>query len=385
MHMATLIPALPISKPASISSPGRAPNIERDGESVTYWESYWQRTGRRDSVDIPYQVPANLQLWNSALLIRKLYTLQERLNKTDRFTKHDKYTCPLCHKYVSDREYYYRNVHWNESLAHQIEVHGTIPSTFFFDFLLGSTVELRRGTVALAGRRQDSNMVVTQNQWRIMDSLMNSGGKRKWQDTNKKLRYSEYAGYLDRATESGTVNIVIGQSAEWDASDPTIIFPNGIPEVAEHEYYFHTHPPTPYPGSRVKNGILYEFPSYDDVYHFLVQQSYGTTRGSIIIAPEGVYILTRDKKSVGKTITIPEDARAQYNVLAMDLGKRSIKRFRLKKSTPTRSVFYNKVAPDHSYANKIDSFLRTWGLRMYYIARVKIGNEWIVEGGLLPG
>ena len=54
---------------------------------------------------------------------------------------------------------------------------------------------------------------------------------------------------------------------------------------------FHTHPPTPFPGSRVVDGILYEFPSISDIYHFADHFNAGETQGSLIIAPEGMYII----------------------------------------------------------------------------------------------
>ena len=40
-------------------------------------------------------------------------------------------------------------------------------------------------------------------------------------------------------------------------------------DASFYQYLFHTHPPTPKPGGRAGEGIVYEFPSIGDILHFI--------------------------------------------------------------------------------------------------------------------
>ena len=62
-------------------------------------------------------------------------------------------------------------------------------------------------------------------------------------------------------------------------------------DAVDFEYMFHTHPATPYPGARINEGILYEFPSVSDLFHLIDHHNDGITQGSMIITPEGMYII----------------------------------------------------------------------------------------------
>ena len=69
------------------------------------------------------------------------------------------------------------------------------------------------------------------------------------------------------------------------------IFSSRGRDACDFEYIFHTHPSTPIAGARVKEGILYEFPSIPDLEQFIDHYNNGVTQGSIIFAPEGLYII----------------------------------------------------------------------------------------------
>lgn len=363
----------------------RTPNIEKDNNDIiTYWESYWQSTGQTDSIGSMYPIPTDEEKWNSKLFISKLKILQNKLVKTNRSTAHSIWVCPLCKLDVSDHSYNYRDMNWNASLKHQIKIHNWHPSRIFMDFLLGATVEIRENNnvIVLAGvqQKESGKLFVTRNQWGILDALMNSGGKRQWIDDNNKKRYTESGGYLVRNGSKNEVDITIGKSNESDPADKTILFPNEMPAVVENEYYFHTHPSTSRPGGRLKNGIIYEFPSPGDLLHFIAKQSYGKTRGSIIVCPEGIYIICRDEN---KKLSVPENAGEQYFKWLENVEDKAIADFKLK-NTPSLKQFYEEIAVETKYAKSLDRKLQKWGLRLHYIPRAKIGGKWIIEGGYLP-
>ena len=133
---------------------------------------------------------------------------------------------------------------------------------------------------------------ISRNQLLIFDALLNDGGmSKKYLDSNKKIRYSEHSGLLDFNASKLEKIIISGNTKREDEDDTDILLPHDLPDSVNYEYMFHTHPPTPYPGGRAKDGILYEFPSISDIYHFIHYFNLGETQGSIIIAPEGIYII----------------------------------------------------------------------------------------------
>jgi hypothetical protein len=213
-----------------------------------------------------------------------------------------------------------------------------------------------------------------------MDALMVAGGKRQWLDSHRRERFSETVGYL-QPQGNRVERLVIGRSDVADDLDTTILFPNPLEGTDEHEYYFHTHPATPKPGARVVEGILYEFPSPDDVMHFLSHLAYGKTRGSIVLAPEGAYILTRLQ---GAKLSIPKTAYRDYYDVVVDVQKRSVAHFAIGRKPPSLNVFYNRIAQDRQWVRRVDRLLRTWGLRVHYRPRINVNGRWIVDGGKLP-
>lgn len=64
--------------------------------------------------------------------------------------------------------------------------------------------------------------------------------------------------------------------------------------MLKQKYIFHTHPTTPYIGSRFKNGIIYEFPSIMDINHFIEHHNRGELQISMVITPEGLYIIRKN-------------------------------------------------------------------------------------------
>ena len=110
---------------------------------------------------------------------------------------------------------------------------------------------------------------LTYNQLLILDALYEDGSnEKKYIDKNNNLRYSEHFGLLGFNHKKLDKIIVSANTNREDSNDIEILLPTDLPEIKEFEYMFHTHPATPYPGSRIKDGILYEFPSISDLYHF---------------------------------------------------------------------------------------------------------------------
>jgi len=145
--------------------------------------------------------------------------------------------------------------------------------------------------------------ILNRNQILILDSLMAT--RKSYIDKKHKLRYSEHAGLLDFDQEGLNKILISAKTDRQDKDDPEILLPQNMKDAIDYEFMFHTHPPTPYPGARAKTGVLYEFPSINDIYHFIEHYNIGETQGSLIIAPEGMYIIHSktgdDKINVNQT------------------------------------------------------------------------------------
>jgi len=147
---------------------------------------------------------------------------------------------------------------------------------------------------------------------------------------------------------------------------------------------FHTHPPTPTPGARIKEGILYEFPSIGDLFHYVDHFNDGNMQGSIIIAPEGMYII-RKKVFDKNKIRINEDKffKAITKVFwnTQDLAIEKYK----DKLDKNPGLFYTHVSQDKSYIQKINDGLDKFGLVVDYYSRIQdASGNWVLDTIYLP-
>jgi len=189
---------------------------------------------------------------------------------------------------------------------------------------------------------------INQNQLQILDALLNDGGYKKYIDSHNNLRYSEHSGLLDFTQSKLDRILVSGKTNREDNDDLDILLPQNMPDAFNYEYMFHTHPPTPYPGARAKGGILYEFPSISDLYHFTYHYNEGQVQGSMIIAPEGIYII-RMKKPI-KHIEYPDQAIAdRMELLNLKINKLAIDKYGSDFTNNKENDFYNKVAIDTTF------------------------------------
>jgi hypothetical protein len=401
-------------------------NTERSGKMVVRLEGFWHRAGKVDSLGMPYALPKtdNAEWSGQTLMLFKLTRLESVLDRKGYYTDlKGARKCPLCGGIVGRRIYRYRNVRWTSALVHQIAVHNWRPSSEFTDFLLSNSVVaypdmVRVGTrviTDMAGKSKGGKDIakwvkIDENQWAIMDGLMSHGGVRRWLDRHGASRYSEQVGYLEIYGDQ-LRRTVIGRSDKSVEVDKTILFPQEMDEIVDHQYYFHTHPPTPHPGGRASVGVLYEFPSASDIEHFAARASIGKTQGSIVIAPEGVYIIGvwRVGGKLGKhreevEIDLPTDFHYQYGTVAMLIQRRAIEKYLVddnkkkqknnKKKIdddmtssvgrPSAKHFYQVIAQDTASISALNEELHKYNIHVSYFPRVKRGSRWILETVYLP-
>lgn len=231
----------------------------------------------------------------------------------------------------------------------------------------------------IISKKKEHFLKLKKNQIHIMDALMNDGSIKKYQGKKKQYHYSEHAGLLD-FQDNGLERITIsGRTNRQDHDDTEILFPHiDWAEAIDYEYMFHTHPPSPYPGSRIKDGILYEFPSPNDFLHFIDYYNRGMTQGSMVVVPEGLYVIfaTKSKISINE-----KKFYKQVEEQIFDINELAIKKY---KGKMTRNKFYQQVSPDRTYVKMFNKFLKPYDMILGYQHREKIGKNWVINDIYLP-
>jgi len=160
-------------------------------------------------------------------------------------------------------------------------------------------------------------------------------------------------------------------------------------DTYEYEYFFHTHPPTPYPGGRAKDGILYEFPSISDIFHFIDHYNSGKTVGSIVVAPEGYYLIHPKDFSIKK---IKYDIEIEDQIFEqMEEGNIAIQEKALTKygTEFTEEFYYSEIALDDEFIKMFDQMVNKYlnnqlKITIKHRTKDKLTNKWIVNQLLLP-
>jgi len=216
---------------------------------------------------------------------------------------------------------------------------------------------------------------VEKNDLFVLDALMHDGSQQKYSHNKNNLKYSEHGGLLD-FDKHGLERIIVTTHKESDKTDPEIYFPVVTDDVEDYEFMYHTHPPTPTPGARSKQGIVYEVPSLSDINTFVMTYLEGKTQGSIIVAPEGFYVIRALKKHLN-----PEEY--QLNELMQGIMYMNYKYAEKYKFNVTVDIFYKHIITNTKLQKKLKEQIRKYTnneLTIDFFKRKKdsTGN-WIVN------
>jgi hypothetical protein len=324
--------------------------------------------------------------------IKHLNKLEKIMYNSKMFIEHEPIHCLICKKNISNISYNLNHRYWDQGYIHYIKNHKLAP-TYEFRMLINGIKIVNNTIVNIPpiSRIDYSAFYVNidQNQINIMDALFKNGSKKNYISLkdNAKYLYSEHTGLL-QISNSGLDKIIIsGRTNRISNNDPEIYLPNNDLNIYNYEYMFHTHPSTPKPGSRIKDGVLYEFPSINDIYNFIENYNYGITTGSIVIAPEGIYIIRRDiidKKKV--TISDPDKTRKLLDKYMFKIQDDAIKKYAeyIVNNNISTKIFYSKIIKDRTFIDSFNNLLNKIHIHIDYYPRVKNNNNWIVKELSLP-
>lgn len=373
------------------------------------YESFWRSSANsatRDKLGKRFPWPTavdnksfpNWQHQIKDVFILRLEKVQDHLKKKGKYEAYkESKKCLICGQInVAKGMYQLNMVKWEDSLMHYVTVHDVKPSDEFVDKIMRYELDTRvtskkvpRLTGRILQKKGKKYLKMDKNQIMIIDALMQHGSKKNYvdsgndNDNNKNLfRYSEHAGLIDFHNSGLDKVVVSGNTTRVDEGDNEIFMPQNMPDMYDYEYIFHTHPATPKPGGRAVDGVLYEFPSISDMFHFLDHYNDGKTQGSLVLAAEGLYVI-RKLKFDGKKIKIDEDRflkdmRKVLNKVQLE----AISKYGVRFSTET---FFSKIAQNRVYLDEINKMLERYQLVIDLYTRTKSGSgRWIINDVFLP-
>jgi len=301
------------------------------------------------------------------------------------------YKCHSCDYNSKLILYKNSNFLFDNSLMHHVVTHNYKPKREILEHAKKNSKNNNKIKIKATFNKENHlhKFILDRNQILILDSLMGTGNQidsKRYIDKSKKFRYSEHAGLLDFEHHGLEKILISGKTNRQDKDDPEILLPQNMPDALDYEFMFHTHPPTPYPGARASVGVLYEFPSMSDIFHFIEHYNFGETQGSLIIAPEGMYII---HSKTGEDKIIVNNPNAVYKNLvndSFDIQFEAIEKYG--KNYLNNDIFYTKIINDLKYINDFNKLLKKYlddQVYVEYIARIKdesgnyIINKLIIE------
>jgi hypothetical protein len=216
------------------------------------------------------------------------------------------------------------------------------------------------------------------NKMLIIDALFNHGSTPRYQpepDNNNIGLYSEHTGALDIRDGNVRDLIISGETNRISRSDPSIFLPNNTSNMKKYPFIFHTHPNSSTYAGRVKNGIIYEFPSAGDINNFIKFNREGKLQASFIVAPEGIYVIR--KKNIRKNINVTNNFSDRINRYTSKIEREALARFKKKDvNLQNPDIFHKLVSSDTRYISDFNAMLDGTNIFVEYYPRVKKNGAW---------
>jgi hypothetical protein len=317
------------------------------------------------------------------LLISKINKLIEISDKKN--TKNKNNICFKCKKEFY-KKYKIENLTIYETTIHELIEHNLIDYKLYEKII---NYEIKSDNI-------NYNLFNT-NELNIIDGLYEEGSNKIYIEKNKNIftskenRFSEHYGIL-YFVKNKLEKVVVELNSRVDKDDSSIYMPQNSQEALKVDYIFHTHPKTPYIGSRISSLILYEFPSISDIIHFIDHHNRGILLGSIIIAPEGIYNIrkntfNRDKIKLDYDLFVSEIEDVYIDCYHNSMSDYSNLK-RMEKVNGfykiPENIFYENVATNLEFIKRINQALEKYDITIDYYNRIYLNDKWIFPTIYLP-
>ena len=314
-------------------------------------------------------------------LIEKLAKKQkqkQRANSTTYITK-----CSGC---TYEKFYRLGNIIWSNNVKHSIEQHQSYPSHYFIMVIINTCLidnRIINPPVQIPPEKISSFRYIPlhYNKLLIIDALMQQGSYPRYENNDRYI-YSEHSGVLILNNHVIDNIIVFTESSRIDPKDGDIYLPTNTELLAEHEYIFHTHPNATVYGGRIADGIIYEFPSSNDILNFVKYYNSGKVLASIVIVPEGIYLI-RPIRFVDK---LPLSLALYEKLFSfiLELEQTAIRDLMEVTELTDADRFHQYVGYNFTYIEAFNKFIRHANLFIEYYPREKKNGEWCLRQINLP-
>ncbi|MEM0354119.1 MAG: hypothetical protein QXW79_00920 [Thermoplasmata archaeon] len=292
----------------------------------------------------------------------------------------------MCEKCVIKRCYQIGNIIWPDNIEHRINEHKLYPSEYFINTILN--IRIINGYILNPPIVLDPSIIkyfryipLHHNKLLILDALMKQGSQPRY-EYNGQYVYSEHYGVL--TVKDFTIdNIIVSTDGRIDSGDDKIILPSNNNLMKEHEYIFHTHPNSSIIGGRIEEGVIYEFPSANDIINFVKYHYNGRVQASIIISPEGMYVIR--PIIFGFRPDISNEFFRSLEQFILKLEKLAIKKFNsFRPFMNDPNFFHPRIGQDFRYIELYNKYINSANLFVEYYPRKKKNGEWCLESANLP-
>lgn len=353
-------------------------------------EQKWRNIKKKlkmDSNGKPFPYQREGKEWAGRnIFVDRLKAIEKILYAKNSYKTIENKKCLICGMLdISTIMFIHNRIVWESGLVHNIAEHMIEPSDAFKEMVYLYHLPQKKSSmssVSITGNYYGEFVKIDKRQLNILDALMIHGGYNKNYTTKDEAKYSEHAGALDFEGALLTRIIVSGNTTSIDEYDNDIYFPIDMSDIKEYEYIFHSHPPTPRPGGRASEGVLYEVPSIGDIFHFIEHHNTGNIIGSLVVTAEGLYCIRNlDINSIN--ISINDNALFKaYNTTFNTIQDMSIKKYG---TTFSARKFYTKIAQDTQWIDQLNKTLNKFKIHIEYYPRKKdINNVWILDTVFLP-
>lgn len=285
----------------------------------------------------------------------------------------------ICDKCQTDRLYRLANIVWPNIIKHRIKYHHLYPSEYFIkvilsmcvidDYIVNPPIEIEPGRI-----NSYHYIPLHYNKLLIMDALMHQGSQPRYLTKEGRFIYSEHSGGISLKNKVVDNIIVSAESNRTDAADVNIFLPINADILAQYEYLFHTHPNTSTYAGRIKDGIIYEFPSANDLFNFVKYHTEGAAMASLIIAPEGMYVIRQIKY---RKFDVNYEFFYRLRKFILKLERAAIKELQPYMPQLSDPDFFHKyVGSNFKYIKLYNKFIEPVNLFIEYYPRQKRNNEW---------
>lgn len=306
---------------------------------------------------------------NYPFFIDNLLSIQ-KLTISDKEYNFEK-ICELCQ---NNKYYQLANIVWSDNIVHLINEHHSYPSQYFIDVII-HTIIINDQIINLP--LNDSHYIpLHHNKLLVLDALMKQGSKQQYLSEDQKEMFAEHSGVLTLNNNSIDSIIVNTGVERYDKSDNTILLPNNVQIFSEHKILFHTHPFISVIGGRIKEGIIFEFPSSNDIFNF-AKYYQELAQASIIVAPEGLYVIRAIDNT--KEIIINPNINDQLRKLIIALEKKAYQKYQSLFKDFSVDIFFEKIAYDFYFINLYNQFIKKANVYIEYYPRIKKNNDWILR------